>query len=215
MTAAGCPIDEDAVWRLEGTDPPEGATASELAALATVFRTDAAELLRPIDQVEMDRTGVLLVRLAAMELDVADALTHYADAYDDFQRDPGDNPPTSQDERELRRYAAERAGEATGERQRRAGSEPSGAARSVGAKQPDVQPDLLTLRLLRASEIELGGAFRVYVGVYQDLASLDGDPGGRAGFSQDQEAIYQYIMERWPAVTTSRVMIDLTPRFVM
>jgi hypothetical protein len=206
MTAAGCRIDEDAVWRLESTDPPEGVTASELAALATVFRTDAAELLRQIDQVEKDRTGVLLGRLRAMELDVADALAHYADAYDDFLRNPGDNPPTSQDERELRRYAAERAEGATAGR---AGCEPS------GAEAADIQPDLLTLRLLRAAEIELGGAFRVYVGVYQDLASLDPNPGGRAGFSQDQQTIYQYIMGRWPAVTTSRVMIDLTPRFVM
>lgn len=51
LTAAGCPIQASAIYKIEKGDPPRRITVDELVALAQVFEADVQELLVPVEAI--------------------------------------------------------------------------------------------------------------------------------------------------------------------
>ena len=53
MTAAGCPIQTSALYKMH-SDPPRRVTVDEFVAMANVFDIDPEDLLRPVEVVEQE-----------------------------------------------------------------------------------------------------------------------------------------------------------------
>ncbi|MCY0926924.1 helix-turn-helix domain-containing protein [Streptomyces sp. H27-H1] len=67
VTAAGCPLSQSAVWRIENGEPPRKISVDELVAFAKVFGKPIEQLLEPVDEGVVDP----LIRLFLREWIVA------------------------------------------------------------------------------------------------------------------------------------------------
>jgi hypothetical protein len=88
MTAAGCPIQPSAIYKIEKAEPPRRITVDELVALSTVFDLPIPELLLP-PEVAADRDLRKLLEAwrgtRAAESEAFHALTNYVLAHPDLE----------------------------------------------------------------------------------------------------------------------------------
>lgn len=63
MTAAGCPIQQSAIWKIENGKPRRRITVDELLAFAEVFGTDITGLLQPPELVISSEVHALLTEM--------------------------------------------------------------------------------------------------------------------------------------------------------
>lgn len=91
LTAAGCPIQTSAVYKIINGDPPRRITVDELLALATVFDTSVDDLLTEVDlldkkraqEVERDLVGGCQDLFAAADRVIGASIELYTLAADD------------------------------------------------------------------------------------------------------------------------------------
>lgn len=65
LTAAGCPIQASAIYKIEKSDPPRRITVNELVALSTVFEISISDLLQSPDAMSDPWIGHLVNRAEA------------------------------------------------------------------------------------------------------------------------------------------------------
>jgi transcriptional regulator with XRE-family HTH domain len=84
MTAAGCPIQGSAIYKIEKGSPPRRVTVDELVALATVLERDINDLLTPMEIIERDAAIGLADDLRSALDNLQRIAVHAADVYVDF-----------------------------------------------------------------------------------------------------------------------------------